>query len=441
MAGPPVRARHSFERRSTRRPQPLRLAGSLVVVGLALALMAVVVTMGGPRRVMWAIERSIVQPTAPPEPAEHRDGRWEQDLDYLQVNLARLHANAFHTTPRAQFEAEFAAARARIATAADHDMLLEVMRLIALVGDGHTATWSHLEAFRSYGLEVAPLGGTWVVLGVSDTNAALLGGELLAIDGISTEAALARLAPFVSGDTVADRAGRVARLATLAEALHGAGITATSERARYTVLLPNGSVVTETLRALEERGGWLRAGESLLMNRDPGRDYWLTPLPREEAVYLRYYRCRDRDGFRPVAAEVLALLDADPSARLVVDLRGNVGGDSSVIRPLLDGLRQRGAGARTLALIDGGTYSSGTFNARDLRRLGATLVGEPTGDAPGGWGEVRSFELPNSGVRVQVSTYEHPGAREPVTPDVLIAGDVRAWRDGRDPVLEAALAR
>ena len=125
----------------------------------------------------------------------------------------------------------------------------------------------------------------------------------------------------------------------------------------------------------------------------------------------------------------------------MVDLRGTGGGDSSVIRPLLEGLRERSAGGRVAALIDAGTYSSATMNARDLDELGAVLVGEPTGDAPGGWGEVRTFALPNSGIRVGVSSYFHGGSGAQVVPDVAVVPDVRAWLDGVDPVLEAALRR
>jgi hypothetical protein len=71
--------------------------------------------------------------------------------------------------------------------------------------------------------------------------------------------------------------------------------------------------------------------------------------------------------------------------------------------------------------------------------LGAVLVGEPTGDALGGWGEVRSFTLPNSGIRVGVSSYRHGGGGAQVVPDVPAYAERRAWLDGVDPVLDAAL--
>jgi hypothetical protein len=77
------------------------------------------------------------------------------------------------------------------------------------------------------------------------------------------------------------------------------------------------------------------------------------------------------------------------------------------------------------------------------RELNAALIGEPTGEKPNGYGEVRTLRLPNSGLRIQYSTeYFHllkdsdpdalyPDIRTPDTLDDALAG--------RDAALDAAL--
>jgi hypothetical protein len=69
-----------------------------------------------------------------------------------------------------------------------------------------------------------------------------------------------------------------------------------------------------------------------------------------------------------------------------VDLRFNPGGDSSVINPLTGGLKARAAlRSKLYVLIGPGTASSAQDAAIQLRRdLHATLVGEPTREAPNG---------------------------------------------------------
>ncbi len=414
----------------------------MVAVLLALASLVAgsIIAFGGPRRIAWRIETRVVQPTTPPSPAATRAERWRQDLDYLERNLVRLHANAFHTTPRRELETEFAAARARVETAGDAELLLEVMRLVALVGDGHTTTWAFLDAFAPVALHVEPVGPAWTVTAAGEEHVDLLAGELLAIGTMGVEELVERLTPYVAADSEADRRRRIARLLVLPQALHALGLTDDKERAVVTVARRDGSSATATLDT-DGTARLVHADAALLVSRDPHRSHWVVPLVERDAVYLRYRRARDRETFAAVAQEALALLDRSPHARLVVDLRGNGGGDSSVIGPLLRGLREREAGSRAYVLIDAGTYSSATMNARDLRDLGAVLVGEPTGDTPGGWGEVRTFTLPNSGIPVSVSSYFHGARGSRVVPDVSAEPSVRAWLEGTDPVLEAALRR
>jgi hypothetical protein len=130
----------------------------------------------------------------------------------------------------------------------------------------------------------------------------------------------------------------------------------------------------------------------------------------------------------------------------VVDVRSNTGGDSTVDDPLIRGLesrpawRQRG---RLFALTGGLTFSSGMWTANDLRRLGAILVGGPTGGKPNSYGNVRNFSLPNSGLPVSYSTTYFRIIEDADPPSLLpelpVDPTLADYRSGRDPVLEAAI--
>jgi hypothetical protein len=114
-----------------------------------------------------------------------------------------------------------------------------------------------------------------------------------------------------------------------------------------------------------------------------------------------------------------------------------------MIGPLKSGLvsRLKSLG-RIDVLIGPGTFSSAVANAADLRHsLSATLVGEPTGGSPGGYGENRSLTLPNSKLVVWFTTRRiGPDDPNTLTPDIaapLRLADVLA---GRDPAFNAAVA-
>jgi C-terminal processing protease CtpA/Prc len=145
-----------------------------------------------------------------------------------------------------------------------------------------------------------------------------------------------------------------------------------------------------------------------------------------------------------VAERAFRLLDRGAVARLVVDVRHNGGGDSRVDDPLIDGLRSRSSWrqrGRLYGLISGETFSSAMWTADDLRRLGAVLVGTPTGGKPNSYGNVSTFQLPNSLIQVGYSTryYELVAGSDPpwVAPEIQVEPTVADLRAGRDPLLEA----
>jgi C-terminal processing protease CtpA/Prc len=141
------------------------------------------------------------------------------------------------------------------------------------------------------------------------------------------------------------------------------------------------------------------------------------------------------------------LVERQPVQRLVVDLRGNGGGNSLQFeRYFMPGLKKYphlDDPERLFVLIDRGTFSSASDNAAQLRiDSRATFVGEPTGGSPNGYGEVRSFRLPNSEAQVFYSTRYFMNMDTDITsiePDLLVEVPSRAVFSGRDPVLEQLL--
>ena len=77
------------------------------------------------------------------------------------------------------------------------------------------------------------------------------------------------------------------------------------------------------------------------------QNYWFVYEPANRMLYFRYNSCTDTPGnpFAAFAANLLATLDSNPVDTVVLDLRRNVGGDSSVWNPLLTGLAERMPGA------------------------------------------------------------------------------------------------
>lgn len=127
--------------------------------------------------------------------------------------------------------------------------------------------------------------------------------------------------------------------------------------------------------------------------------------------------------------------------RLVIDLRENDGGNSGILDPFMDSLKNSylNKKGKVFVLIGRRTFSSALMNAVDLKRnTNAILVGEPTSGSVNHYGEVRGFRLPHSHIMVDYSTryWENwAGHDGPLIPDVLINYSEKNYRKGIDEAM------
>jgi C-terminal processing protease CtpA/Prc len=187
--------------------------------------------------------------------------------------------------------------------------------------------------------------------------------------------------------------------------------------------------------------------------KHPDAWYWYEYLPDMQTVYIQYSRCRNdpKKSFKDFAKGLFRFVDGLRAAqrieRVIVDLRFNSGGDSSVIDPLVEGLQARtqlSDKGRLYVLISRSTFSSGMMAAVRLREdLDAILLGEGSGSPPNEYGEVKSFSLPNSKIEIQYTTkyFRLLENSDPPTlePDVAIQRSTTDFLQGRDQILDTAL--
>ena len=373
---------------------------------------------------------------------------WRADLRFLAEELPRVHVNAFHTIGADSFAAAVRELDAAIPQMNDDQVVVGLMRLVALIGDGHT----HLDlppTSPRYPFELAWFGNELRIVAAGESHDVALGAQLIGISGMSLDSVMTMVSNLVPrGENEGRTRLTATMLLTSPIVLHGLGLSPTSMQTDFDLVTSGGDQITETMAAANPRemSGWrLATDHPPLWLRRLGESWWVEVLPEAKTIYLSFSAYPPEAEFRQRSLELGRLLDASESQRLVIDLRRNGGGDFTLFRnvllPVLEGRRALGV----YALIGPGTFSAAMVNALDLRNeLNATLVGEPTGARPNSYSEHGDFLLPNSGLRVSYSTRHYrfgADSAEAVDPDQRIEPEWEDFRSGRDPVLDWILAQ
>ena len=408
-----------------------------------------------------AVTRARQAPAPSLAPGPSREAAWHADLDVFAREFARAQVDFATLYPRARFDTDLAAITAALPRSRDTDVVLALMRLVASARVGHTnvrfPTPPAPIAFQRLPMAFAWFADGLAVTAASEPYREAIGLRVESIGRMTPAELEQAVAPYVSFENMVWLHQQSRSFMNVVEVLRTVG--AVDADGPVPVTLSRADGMPLVLRV--EPGPWqnralvtaidaLKIPETLART-EPARYYRAEFLPDAKAAYIRYSRCQD-DPDQPFVAftkDVLSRIDAHPRAvaRVIIDLRTNGGGNSTVINPLLDGLRRRRltGRARLAVLVGPATFSSAMMNALTLRRdLGAELVGEPLGEKPNSYGEVRTMTLPNSQVTVQYATkffrLDRRGDPMTVEPDVKVMQTLADFLAGRDPVLERALA-
>jgi hypothetical protein len=390
-------------------------------------------------------------------PPRKTSAHWHADLDYLVDALRREHRNLFHSVSRERFDAAVRSLRTHIPFLARHEIVVELARLVALVGDGHTCLpLTEVPGFRRYALRLYHYADGLFVQGIAREHQGAAGGRLLAIGDTPAVDAYDAMRPLISHDNDMGIRAAAPTLLTIPEVLQACGVCDTLEHASFVVQSSSGEHLTCALHAVEvlpsdladARDG-AAAATPLWLQRPPEHN-WCEYLTDSGALYVQYARVRDgqTESVESFFDQIFALVERERVARLILDIRLNEGGNMALNRPLIhhlircDTVNQWG---KLFVIIGRLTFSAAMNLAVDLERhTRALFVGEPTGARPNHFGENVDITLPHSGLRCTVSAlwwqYSLPGDDRPwIAPDIpapLWSADYAA---NSDPAVEAAL--
>ena len=372
--------------------------------------------------------------------------QWNEDLDALVEIVIGEHIAPFHHVPEEKFRSEVERVRRLIPDLAGPEVAVEFRRLTSMIGDGHTSA----RLFRDR--PEYPISLFWFDDGLRITestaeNRNLLGATVTGVEGVPAMEALAAMRPFSPAEENEGVFRNVApAILTRPEVLRRAGI-GRGETTSWTVSDASGRTHTVQLQpqTVADADWTKQKPDAPLWEQRRAEQFWTNYWVDLQTLYVNF---RGYENLARNADQLFGELDRLRPARLIIDLRDNGGGDYEKGRRLLiDPIKQRSwinSRGRLFVMIGRATFSAAMVNAVDFDVMTeALLVGEPIGEQPNSYQEVRQFTLPNSGLTVGVSTkwyaFDPDDAANEVRPDIVAPPRWEDWLSPRDSAVERVL--
>lgn len=395
-----------------------------------------------------------------------RQSHWIEDIDYLHENLPKKHKNMYHSIKKEDFDKEIMSLKDEVPSLKDYEIKTRLAQIVASVGDAHTAL--NLGSNNvSYPIILYWFDKDLRIVSTDKDNKDILGKKLVKINNIPIDEIVKKIDTMISHENNQWVKVRDASYINNPDVLKSLGITSKdviqlsleddSNKITQVDLSPGTLNADNAVRIIDEmqtkpirlQFNHNNFGETL---------YWYKYIPEDKTLYFQYNQCIDYNvaksyGFKnyedypkfdEFSEGLLKAIANNNIDKLIVDLRNNTGGNSSLMTSLvskmsqIDKLKDKG---KIFVIVGRETFSSGVFAAMDFTiQTNAIFYGEPTGGNVNGYGNVGSLTLPNSKLQISYSMdfFELSDKfKDSFIPDKIVEDRFDHYKKGIDDVYEA----
>ncbi len=398
-----------------------------------------------------------------------RDEKWRSDLQLLNREIKRKGYNLF---PRTGTEADFDAAVKRlndsIPQLSDGKIIVEIMKLMQKVGDGHGGVLGGLRAdfLPNLPVQFYLFEEGLFIIAADPKYKDLIGSQIVKFGDRTPDEIVKGLTPVINRDNdiwIKQVAPYNMRNLNMLASL---GLINETDKVSLTVRGLDGqervvSVSPDNTQpsiwnSLPNPTTWTNLTQNVpgpvpLYMKNPGSPFWFEYLSDKKVVYFGFNGVRNDKGesLADFIARLFKFINDNNVEKLVIDMRWNNGGNTALVKPLIQELIKGdkiNRSGKLFVIIGRRTFSAAQNTTTFIERYtNATFIGEPTGSSPNFVGEEDPFVLPYSKLQMNVSDLYWESAfpsdrRTWIAPQIFIPPTFAAYSHNRDPVMDAILA-
>lgn len=384
------------------------------------------------------------------------DQKWLEVLDFLQYELPKRHKNLYFQTSEATYLDQIQSLRKELKRLEPPAITAEIAKIVASVGDAHTS----IDIPVYY---LCPLEFYWFKDGIYAINTAksdevLRYNRITHIDGMDIETVIAKMSMMISHENHSYLKAMLPKYLPAIEYLYGLQIAHSVNGLTFTYENESGKggdwfvhscPLSVYQTQLNENHVAFPVDKLPIFRKNPDRYYWMEYLKKSRTLYFKYNICKEmeEESVRAFGERLLDMVRENAPEKLVIDMRNNTGGNSTLLDPFIDALSkcdQINQLGKLFVIIGRDTFSSALLNVFSLKNKTRTiLIGEPTGGKPNCYGEVLRVKLEQSGLRISYSTkYYHlieDDLMPSLSPDVQKESTIQDYIGLTDPCMEYIL--
>ena len=386
---------------------------------------------------------------------------WSSDIDTM-LSLMKTQHYIYRSNPLPQQLLKDAKIlKTKISQYSDERMLGELERLMFYMHDGHSYILPVARNINSFYLPVHFYifsDGVYII-DADKPNKDLIGCKVESIHGVAVTKLVNDMNAYIHHDNIYTVKWLGASVLRFRSVYEWYGLPAGSSDITINLIDKNNNAITRKLSFIPATDfhGIPKLFSNKLQDNisaplylsNVTDNYWFKVLPEKKVFYFQFNQVYDKDN-ETIAAFALQLdsaLQIEKPKLFIIDVRHNNGGNSGLLPPLLDVIKQferANSNSKIIVITGRNTFSAAQiFISLINKETHALFAGEPSSSSPNFVGEENYILLPFSGAMGSISNKYHEtiagDRRKFIEPDYPVFLSSTAYFKNQDPVIEFIL--
>ncbi len=372
------------------------------------------------------------------------------DLEIYRTTISTKHKKPFTKISKEQFTKKVDSLISIIPFINKDKFTIELLKINSLIEDEHTILFPINEMEIPFKFELFDEG--MAIIASDSTNQKYLLHRILSINNKPWSKIDSLYKTIIKRDNPSYFKFFETYYFNNAELLKGIGIIEDFVAIPFQLLTPNGDTINAIINSNQKSQNisWKYAPQfKNLLAYSNNSNYWFKYDEKSKTLYFNFQHCSEdaNESFKTFNKKLFQTIAEVKHSIIILDLRFNGGGNSTVLKPFIESIKKSDLNTkeRFYVLIGRNVMSSSLMNVIELKKMtNATFIGEPTGGNINHFGEIKSFELPYSKIKVTYSTKywenwkNHNGAFKP---DIEISNTLSNFLNAYDKAIEFVLQK